>query len=64
MAADPQAVPLLIGLGLRELSVQPRAVGPVRHAVRHTDVGKAERLARQALERPSAGEIARFLSAG
>jgi phosphotransferase system enzyme I (PtsI) len=62
MAADPNAVPLLVGLGLRELSVQPRAVGLVRHAVRHTDAGQAERLARHALERPSAAEILRFMS--
>jgi phosphotransferase system enzyme I (PtsI) len=64
MAADPQAVPLLIGLGLRELSVQPRAIGPVRQVVRRTQARQAERLARQALERSSAADIERFLHAG
>jgi len=34
MAADPALVPVLVGLGFRELSVPPRAIPPVRDAVR------------------------------
>jgi phosphoenolpyruvate-protein phosphotransferase (PTS system enzyme I) len=34
MAADPALVPVLVGLGFRELSCPPRAVPPVRDAVR------------------------------
>jgi phosphotransferase system enzyme I (PtsI) len=45
MAADPQAIALLVGLGLRELSVQPRAVGAVRQAVRAVDARDAARAA-------------------
>jgi phosphotransferase system enzyme I (PtsI) len=52
MAADPELVQLLIGLGLRELSVQPRAIGPVRQAVRDVDVKEAERRAQAALADP------------
>ena len=60
LAADVDLVGLLIGLGLRELSVQPRAVGPVRKAVREIVLGEAEIGAREALgggelsEQPSA----------
>jgi len=34
MAADPTLIPVLVGLGFRELSCPPRAVPPVRDAVR------------------------------
>jgi len=34
MAADPALVPVLVGLGFRELSCPPRAIPPVRDAVR------------------------------
>jgi phosphotransferase system enzyme I (PtsI) len=53
MAADPQWVELLIGLGLRELSVQPRAIGPVREAVRRLSLVRAQRAARVALGEPA-----------
>jgi phosphotransferase system enzyme I (PtsI) len=49
MAAEPHLVDVLIGLGLRELSVQPRAIGPVREAVRRVDVAEAEQTAQLAL---------------
>jgi phosphotransferase system enzyme I (PtsI) len=49
LAADVDLVGLLIGLGLRELSVQPRAVGPVRKAVREISLSDAEIAAREAL---------------
>jgi phosphotransferase system enzyme I (PtsI) len=52
MAADPRLVPLLIGLGLRDLSVQPRAVAAVREAVREVDVQEAEQRAQRALADP------------
>jgi multiphosphoryl transfer protein len=57
LAADPVAVPLLLGLGVRELSVNVAAVGTVKQAVRSTDVTKAAALAAQALELPSAAAV-------
>jgi phosphotransferase system enzyme I (PtsI) len=41
MAGDPTAVELLVGLGLRELSMQPRAIAAVRHVVREIDARRA-----------------------
>jgi phosphotransferase system enzyme I (PtsI) len=49
MAADPAMATLLVGLGLRELSMPPRAIGAVRDAVRAADSRAAETVASQAL---------------
>jgi multiphosphoryl transfer protein len=57
LAADPLAVPLLLGLGVRELSVGPRAVAAVKEIVRATDLAAATKLARQALDLASAGAV-------
>ncbi len=57
LAADPLAVPLLLGLGVRELSVSAAAVGSVKEIVRSTDLAVAAKLARQALDLPSAGAV-------
>ena len=50
MAADVELVGLLVGLGLRELSVQPRALGGVRRTLGGIDSEEARRAATQALE--------------
>jgi multiphosphoryl transfer protein len=57
LAADPLAVPLLLGLGVRELSVSPGAVATVKETVRATDLAAAAELARQALELASADAV-------
>ena len=43
MAAVPELIPTLLGLGLRELSCPPRAVPRVREAIRATDLARALR---------------------
>jgi phosphotransferase system enzyme I (PtsI) len=43
MAARPDLVPTLLGLGLRELSCPPRAVPRVREAIRATEIARAVR---------------------
>lgn len=45
MAADPLALPVLLGLGVRELSVVPTAVATVKGAVRALDVAACRELA-------------------
>lgn len=49
MAADPAALPLLIGLGVRELSVQPRSLLHVRDVLSRLDSIVAERAVEIAL---------------
>ena len=44
-ASDELAVPVLVGLGVRELSVSPSAVPRVKAAVRDLDVGRCTSLA-------------------
>ncbi len=43
MAGDPRYTPLLLGLGLRELSMQPGSLLEVKHRMRRCDVGALTR---------------------
>ena len=49
LAADDRATALLVGLGVRELSVTPRAVPAIKQRVRGLDSGQAATLAAAAL---------------
>jgi len=49
IAADPQAVPLLVGLGIDELSVSVPAVPAVKAQVRGLDAEACRALARRAI---------------
>ncbi len=52
LAGDPAAVPVLLGLGVRELSMAPSRVPAVKQVVRATASDGARDLALAALERP------------
>lgn len=54
VAGDALATPLLLGLGVRELSMNPPAIPAVKRAVRATELGPARELAERALALPSA----------
>ncbi|MEO6502985.1 MAG: phosphoenolpyruvate--protein phosphotransferase [Jatrophihabitantaceae bacterium] len=56
-AADPIAIPLLIGLGVRELSVSPRSVPSVKARVRSLDLARCADLAQAALELEDAAAV-------
>ena len=62
LAADELAVPLLLGLGVRELSVNPRAVPGVKQAVRAVDLPKAVELAARTLRAESATAVRTLLT--
>jgi phosphocarrier protein FPr len=57
LAADPLAVPVLVGLGVDELSVAARSVGEVKACVRELNVTGARHLAQRALVAGSAAEV-------
>jgi phosphotransferase system enzyme I (PtsP) len=57
LASDPQAVPILIGLGIEEFSVVPAAVPLVKEIVRALDSREVAQDARQALTMASAREV-------
>ena len=57
IAADHAAVPLLVGLGVRELSVGPHAVPRVKARVRELDLEQCVVVAKQSLSLESATEV-------
>jgi phosphotransferase system enzyme I (PtsP) len=57
MAGDPLAVPLLVGLGVSELSAAPSAVPAIKEIVRALEAGDLEEDARRALELGTAEEV-------
>jgi phosphoenolpyruvate-protein phosphotransferase len=57
IASDPQAVPILIGLGVDELSVSIPAVPAVKAQVRSLSLAQCQDLAAQALSRDSAAAV-------
>ena len=63
LASDPAAVPLLVGLGVSELSVNPPAIPATKEAVRQVDAGAAVVLAGEA-QRLASAEDVRELVAG
>ncbi|MHB1500562.1 MAG: phosphoenolpyruvate--protein phosphotransferase [Candidatus Dormibacteria bacterium] len=62
LAGDAAAAPLLVGLGVRELSMAASRVATVKAAVRRVDTAAAQQLAEQALVLPGAGEVRRLLA--
>ena len=59
LGADPQAVPILVGLGVDELSVSVPAIPMVKAQIRSLSFSTAQRLAAEALECASAVEVRR-----
>jgi phosphocarrier protein FPr/phosphocarrier protein len=57
VAADPLAIPLLVGLGVRELSVVPAAVPAVKRLVRTLTIAACAALAARCLTLESASEV-------
>ena len=57
MAADLSLTPLLVGLGIDELSVVPREVAPVRKALLSLDFSECKALAQEALSMPTSAQI-------
>jgi phosphocarrier protein FPr len=60
-ASDELAIPVLVGLGVRELSVSPPAVPRVKAAVRELDVGRCAALAQQALALAGADDVRKLV---
>ncbi|WP_082592744.1 phosphoenolpyruvate--protein phosphotransferase [Phycicoccus sp. Soil803] len=62
-ASDELAIPILVGLGVRELSVSPPAVARVKAAIRQLDVEHCASLAGQALTLPGATDVRKLVLA-
>ena len=53
MAGDPVLAPLLIGLGVDELSTAPAGIAPVKYLIRRLKLSEARELAEFALQSES-----------
>lgn len=62
VAGDPQVAPLLIGLGVDELSMNPADIPAVKQALRGVDFEQAQKLAETALACESAAHVRSLLS--
>lgn len=63
LAADPLAVPVLVGLGVDELSVSARSIPEVKARVREFSLSEAQGLAQQALAVGSPAEVRALVEA-
>ncbi|WP_106477633.1 phosphoenolpyruvate--protein phosphotransferase [Phytohalomonas tamaricis] len=63
LASDAQAVPVLVGLGVDELSVAARQVPMVKARVRGLDMAKARIIAETALSQATAADVRNALEA-
>jgi len=61
MAGDPHQALLLVGLGLRRLSMSPRVVPEIKTRVRASSLPDLERLAEECLDFATAAEVERHL---
>lgn len=57
LASDPVAIPVLLGLGVTELSMNPTAIPTAKGVVRKVDLADARRFAATTLEMASAEEV-------
>jgi phosphoenolpyruvate-protein phosphotransferase/dihydroxyacetone kinase phosphotransfer subunit len=60
-ASDELAIPILVGLGARELSVSPPAVPRVKAAVRQLEVARCVALAQEALTLAGADDVRKLV---
>lgn len=62
MASDPTFTPLLLGLGVKELSVPPRSLPLIGETIRKTCITDAVNLAEQVLKASTAHEVRTLVS--
>jgi multiphosphoryl transfer protein len=61
-AADHTAIPVLLGLGVRELSVSPKSVPPVKARARALDLARCAALADVAIDLDDAASVRRLVT--
>lgn len=57
LASDPLATPVLVGLGVRELSVSPLQIGEIKDRVRHLDAAQCRQRSLDLLDLSSAKAV-------
>ncbi len=61
MASDPRAVPLLVGLGVNELSMNPIDIPRAKKIIREISKDLAEKIATKVLKAKSVGEVLKII---
>jgi phosphotransferase system enzyme I (PtsI) len=61
MSGEPLYAPLLVGLGLRQLSATPRKIPEIKRVIRQLEVPEAERIAQQVLKMETARQVSNYL---
>ncbi|MDM9583718.1 MULTISPECIES: phosphoenolpyruvate--protein phosphotransferase [unclassified Nostoc] len=62
LAADTLATPILLGLGLDELSVNPQSIPGVKQAIARLSIVESEAIAASALQQDSAKDVRELIS--
>lgn len=62
MAGDPQAIPILLGLDIDELSMAPQSIPEAKHIIRSIKYKEAKRLAEKALAAATLEEVLKLTS--
>lgn len=63
LGSDPLAIPALIGLGIRKLSMGASAIAGAKRVIRNLELGQAEALAKEILPLGTAGAVQARLTA-
>lgn len=61
MSSDPRFTPLLLGLGLRQLSATPHSIPRLKEVVRNISISEAERIATHACSLDLARDVEHYL---
>ena len=61
MSSDPRFIPLLVGMGLRNLSVTPISIPEVKNVIQHFAIDQAKEIAEKALTLDVARDVENFL---
>ncbi|MBY0513624.1 MAG: phosphoenolpyruvate--protein phosphotransferase [Gemmataceae bacterium] len=61
MSGEPLYIPLLVGLGLRQLSATPRKIPEIKRVIRQLKVPEAEQVADAALRMETARQVSSYL---
>ncbi len=62
MSSDPKCVPLLLGLGIRQISVSPHAIPEIKEVIRSLTIEKARAIAEYAKTQELARDVESFLN--
>jgi phosphoenolpyruvate-protein kinase (PTS system EI component) len=60
--ADPALIPFFVGLGVRKISVDPRALGRVKGRIGEISVAESKRITRQMLGISSLRDMEAYLA--